>query len=100
MYELTQSQDISQGFVLCELSNVCHTGKIFDAQVSILKFAIQSVLTTLHSEKYIRKYSKFQHVFVLSLYSEFLFLPTMLRLNAAFMLLCNHIAVIVIRAVR
>merc|ERR1712127_535459 len=30
-------EDISSGFVLCDLKDICHVGKIFDAQVIILE---------------------------------------------------------------
>lgn len=32
-----EEEDISSGFVLCDLKDVCHVGKIFDAQVIILE---------------------------------------------------------------
>ncbi|XP_065899361.1 eukaryotic peptide chain release factor GTP-binding subunit ERF3A-like [Dysidea avara] len=32
-----EEEDISAGFVLCEPSSVCHTGKLFDAQIIILE---------------------------------------------------------------
>lgn len=30
-------QDVSPGFVLCSPDNLCHTGKVFDAQIVILE---------------------------------------------------------------
>jgi len=32
-----EEEDVSQGFVLCEMSNPCRTGRLFDAQVVILE---------------------------------------------------------------
>jgi len=32
-----EEEDISSGFVLCDLKDICHVGKIFDAQVIILE---------------------------------------------------------------
>ena len=43
-------QDVSPGFVLCSPENLCHTGRIFDAQVHYFK-RINQVL----------KVSKFTH---------------------------------------
>lgn len=32
-----EEEDVSQGFVICTMDNLCHTGKIFDAQIVILE---------------------------------------------------------------
>jgi peptide chain release factor subunit 3 len=32
-----EEEDVSPGFVLCSLDNLCHTGKVFDAQIVILE---------------------------------------------------------------
>ncbi|XP_071493313.1 eukaryotic peptide chain release factor GTP-binding subunit ERF3A-like [Diadema antillarum] len=32
-----EEEDVSQGFVLCDPSDVCHTSKIFDAQIAIVE---------------------------------------------------------------
>ncbi|KAK3586076.1 hypothetical protein CHS0354_033198 [Potamilus streckersoni] len=32
-----EEEDVSPGFVLCPVDNVCHTGKVFDAQIVILE---------------------------------------------------------------
>ncbi|KAL3876303.1 hypothetical protein ACJMK2_034166 [Sinanodonta woodiana] len=32
-----EEEDVSPGFVLCPIDNLCHTGKVFDAQIVILE---------------------------------------------------------------
>lgn len=45
-----EEEDVSPGFVLCSPDDLCHTGKIFDAQVCFIapKYEVCTVFTLLH----------------------------------------------------
>lgn len=42
-----EEEDVSGGFVLCSPDNLCHTGRLFDAQVTLVQVAVACISVEL-----------------------------------------------------